>query len=69
MSAVLVLLFCSFAAKAQTEPDSLKNNVFGSYVFMPIEFPIIDNEGFEDPQFQSAPGPGIRLSQAVSLFG
>ncbi|PKV75863.1 hypothetical protein [Pontibacter ramchanderi] len=44
-----LVCFCSaYAAQGQVPPDSLKNRAYGSYVFLPVEFPIIDNRGFEN---------------------
>ncbi|MCP2045272.1 hypothetical protein [Pontibacter sp. HSC-36F09] len=48
LASLLAFLCLATAASAQSQPDSLKNRAFGSYIFIPVEFPIIDNKGFEN---------------------
>jgi hypothetical protein len=39
----IVLLLVGFLNNLMAQKDTLKNNVFGVFLIMPIEFPIIDN--------------------------
>ncbi|MDO6388564.1 hypothetical protein Q4E40_00405 [Pontibacter sp. BT731] len=48
LASLLALLCLTTAASAQSQPDSLKNRAFGSYIFVPVESPIIENKGFEN---------------------
>lgn len=50
---LLLLLVCVATAHTQAQAmqiqvDTLKNQAFGTFFFMPLEFPIIDNKGFEN---------------------
>jgi hypothetical protein len=44
----LLIIILGFFDRANAQTDTTKNNVFGAFVIMPIEFPIIDTRGINE---------------------
>jgi hypothetical protein len=68
LTLLLSLLCYASAARAQSQVDTLKNQAYGTFFFMPIEFPIIDNKGFENT-LTTAGLPAARYPTASVGFG
>ena len=45
---LIFIFLIGFVNQISAQADTLENNVFGGFIIIPIEFPIIDNEGINN---------------------
>ena len=60
---VLLLAFIGFETNLTAQKDTLKNNISGAFLTMPIEFPVIDNNALNE-QLSSFGFPSANYSTA-----
>jgi hypothetical protein len=72
LAKILLIILLGLTNKLFSQNDTLKNNVFGGFVIMPIEFPVIDNDllnnNLSTLGFPDCDNPTANIGLGIQLY-